>query len=154
VGLSSIIHNASGVDAALRATKIQGVSVLTSGPLVPDPAELLGLAKMKALIQELAQKADIVIFDAPPILAVADTAVLAPLVDGVLLVAAQNQATRKRIQSALQQLDRVGAKVLGLIFNKAKAGDEDYYYYQPHHYSVPDIAGNVSPIVRSPKGRL
>jgi len=129
VGLSSIIHNSSGVDTALQATKIQGVSVLNSGPLVPNPAELLDLAKMKALIQELAQKADIVLFDAPPILAVADTAVLAPLVDGVLLIAARDRATRTSVQRALQQLDKAGASVLGMVFNKAELGDEDYYHY-------------------------
>jgi len=126
MGLSSIIHNSSGVDTVLQATKIQGVSVLTSGPLAPDPAELLGSSKMKDLVQELAQESDIVLFDAPPLLAVADTAVLATMVDGVLLVAARDQATGKRVQRTLQQLGRIGARVLGIVFNKAKAGDGDY----------------------------
>lgn len=62
-------------------------------------------------------------------MAVADTAVLAPLVDGVLLVAARHQSTRKGVQKALQQLDMVGAKPLGLVFNKAKAGDGVYHYH-------------------------
>jgi len=162
VGLSSIIHNSSSVDTALQATKLQGVSVLTSGPLAPDPAGLLGaskmkalvqelaqesdiVSKMKALVQELAQESDIVLFDTPPLLAVADTAVLAPLVDGVLLVAARDQATGKRVQRVLQQLDRVGARVLGIIFNKAHAGDGDYYHY--YHYSWRDIAENVKSIL-------
>lgn len=155
MGLSSIIHDSIGPDKALQATKIQGVSVLTGGPLAPNPAKLLDLSKMKALVQKLAEEADIVLFDTPPILAVADTAILAPLVDGVLLVAARDQATRKHIQSTLQQLDRVGARVLGLIFNKAKAGDGDYYqYYHSNHYSGRDIAGDVKSIVRSLKGLL
>jgi len=150
VGLSNIIQDSGRVDTALQATKIQGVRVLTSGPFPPDPAGLLGSSKMKALIQELAQEADIVLFDAPPILAVAETAVLAPMVDGVLLVAARDQTTGKRIQRALKQLEKVGARALGIVFNKAKAGDGDYYYY---YYPSREMAANARSVTRSLKER-
>ncbi|MFQ5814047.1 MAG: polysaccharide biosynthesis tyrosine autokinase [Anaerolineae bacterium] len=131
LGLSNIILAPSEVSAVLQETKIQGVSVLTSGPLPPNPAELLGSSKMRKLIKELAEEANMVLLDSPPILAVADATVLTPMVDGVLLVAARDQATGRRVQRALQQMDRVGVRTLGLVFNKAKPGDGDYYcpYY-------------------------
>lgn len=138
VGLSNIILDSSGIDTVLQATEIQGVRVLTSGQWLGNPAELLGSSRMRSLVQELVQEADIVLFDAPPVLAVADTTVLARLMDGVLLVAARDQTTRKRLQKALQQLEKVGGQALGIVFNKAKAGDGDYYY----HYSSRDLSGN------------
>jgi len=128
LGVSNVILDLSGMDRALQDTKIQGVRVLPSGPVPPNPAELLGLSKMEELIKRLAEDTDIVLLDSPPMLAIADTAVLAPMVDGVLLVAARHQATGKCIQKALRQLDMVGAKALGLVLNKAKASDGAYYY--------------------------
>lgn len=127
VGLSNVISDLSRADAALRDTRIQGVRALPSGPLPPYPAELLGLSKMQEVIEELAKEADMVLLDSPPILAVADAAILAPMVDGVLLVAARGQVTEKRVQRTLQQLHRLGARTLGIVFNKGKADDRDYY---------------------------
>lgn len=119
LGLSNVLLGQSGIDEALQETKIEGVRVLTSGPVPPDPAELLGLSKTQKLINELAKEADVVLLDAPPLLAIADAAVLAPLVDGVLLVTAQDQTSRTSVQRALQHLGRIRAETLGVVFNKA-----------------------------------
>lgn len=126
LGLSDIILDRSRVDTALQETKIEGLRVLASGPLPPNPAELLGSPKMQELIWELAIEADMVLLDSPPILRVADAAVLAPIVDGVLLVAAGDQVTGARIQRALEEMDKAGAKALGLVSSKAKAPDGDF----------------------------
>ena len=149
LGLSNVDLDLNRGDTALQETKIQGVRVLTSGPLPPDPAELLGSPETQRLIWQLATEADVVLLDSPPILPVADATVLAPILDGVLLVAARDQATGRRIQRALQEMDRVGAKTLGLVFNKAKAGDGDYYY---PYYS--DVTEGEESKMRSFLGRL
>jgi non-specific protein-tyrosine kinase len=127
-GLSNLIVHLGECVMAAQETSIPGLRVLTSGPLPPNPAELFSQARMGELLAELAKDADIVLLDSPPILGVADTMVLAPIVEAVLLVAARDQTTGRRIQAALQQMAQVGAKVLGLVFNKAKAGDTDRYY--------------------------
>lgn len=127
LGLSNVILDLSRVYTALQETKIPGLRVLTSGPLPPNPAELLSSPKMQELVWELAIVADMVLLDTPPILDGADAAALAPIVDGVLLVAARDQATGTHIQRALQEMDKVGAKVLGLVFDKAKTRDGEYY---------------------------
>jgi len=139
LGLSDVILDRSRVDTALQETEIQGLRVLTSGPLPPNPAELLGSAKMQGLIWELAIEADMVLLGSAPVLDAADAAVLAPIVDGVLLVAAQDQATEESIQRALQEMDKVGAKALGLVLDKAKAGDRDDHPHQSY------VTGSAKP---------
>lgn len=144
LGLSNVIPHPNRVYTALQETKIQGLRVLTSGPLPPNPAELLGSPKMQELVWELAIVADMVLLDSPPALAAADAAVLGPIVDGVLLVAAGDQAAGRRVQRALKEMDRVGAKVLGLVLDKARARDGDYYprhrYVTASAKSVPELA--------------
>ena len=121
-GLSNVVLDMNRVDTALQETKIPGLRVLPSGgPFPPNSGELLDFLNMQKLIKKLAEETDMVLLDSPPILAVADAAMLAPMVDGVLVIAAQDQATAKGIRRALQQLDKVGARVLGIVFNKAKA---------------------------------
>ena len=148
LGLSDVLLDLGRLDAALQATMMGGVRVLTSGPLPPNPAELLGLPKMHKLIERLAKEADVVLLDSPAILAAADAVVLAPMVDGVLLVAAQDQATERGIQRALQQLDRVKGRTLGIVFNKA---DGDGYDHYPHYR---DVTGGPRTALRSFLGRL
>ena len=142
LGLSSVLLDLSRLDAALQATIMGGVRVLTSGPLPPNPAELLGLPKMHKLIEKLANEADVVLVDSPSILGVADAVVLARMVDGVLLVAAQDQATERGIQRALQQLDRVKGRTLGIVFNKSTGDGYDHY---PHYK---DVAGSARSRIR------
>ena len=127
LGLSSIILKQTAVDAALQETGITRVRALTSGPPPANAAQLLGSPKMHELIQALAQKADVVLLDSPPISLFADAAALATVVDGVLFVVAQDQATGRGVQQALQQMDHVRARALGIVFNKASARKGNYY---------------------------
>lgn len=143
LGVSNIIDDHSGVETALQETKIQGLKVLTSGPVPPNPARLLGSPKMQELVWELAIEADMVLLNTPPISHAADVAALAPIVDGVLLIADRDQAAGKPIQRALQEMDKVGAKVLGLLVDGAKAPDGVYYpryrYLTSGPKSVPEF---------------
>jgi capsular exopolysaccharide synthesis family protein len=129
MGLSNAILVPTSTHATLQQTKVQGLRVLTSGPLVRYPAELLGTSNMEKVVQDLAAKADVVIFDSPPLASAADAVALASLTDAVLVVAARSETTDKRVQSALRQLDKVGAKVLGTVFNKDKLNGFRYYRY-------------------------
>jgi len=129
VGLSNVLLEGGSISTALRDTKVPGVRVLTSGPLPHYPAELLGSVGMQQVVRALSNSADVVLFDSPPMLAVADAVSFAPWVEAVLLVAARGEATDEQLQGVLQQLDRVGARVLGIILNKARLGAESYGYY-------------------------
>lgn len=136
------LNNLEGLSLALvqeqdslkyvRITEVPGLVVLTAGPIPPNPAELLGSQRMKHLIADFSKKFDVVIFDTPPVIAVADAAILAQEVDGVILVLAAGEVNREYARRAKEQLDKVGARILGSILNKVDMKSNDYYYY--YHY--------------------
>jgi non-specific protein-tyrosine kinase len=128
IGLSSILKQEATLDEAVQDSKIAGVQALTSGPLPPHPAELLGSPQMTALLEQLAQQFDMVVLDTPSLLAVTDAAVLAPTVDGVVLVVGRAQAQREAVRAARQQLANVKARSIGVVVNRAEQ-DGSYYYY-------------------------
>jgi polysaccharide biosynthesis transport protein len=115
----------------LQDTEIDNLSVLTSGPIPPNPSELLGSHRMTALVQTLSELAEIVIFDSPPVLAVTDAAVLARQVDGVLLVADAGHTKEHALAAAVNELQKTGGNVLGVALNRldARRGYNYYYYY-------------------------
>lgn len=132
VGLTNVMLGSTELQAALLPTAMPGLSVLPTGPIPPNPAEMLGAPRMGELLDKLNQQADMVIIDTPPILAVTDAAVLSPLVDGVILVAAAGQVNREMAQRAKSQLDAVKARVLGVVLNGIEdeaSGYYSYYYY-------------------------
>lgn len=104
----------------VQATGVPGLSLLPSGPLPPRPADLLGSRRMGALIERLRREAEIVLFDTPPVVAVTDAAVLAPRVDGVLLVLHAGHTRRDRAREARQTLEKVKANIVGVVLNGAK----------------------------------
>jgi len=127
-GLSNAIFDRGRFSFGLRETKVPGVSVLPSGPLPPNPAELLGFPKTRELISQLTAEADVILFDSPPLQNFADASVLAPLVDGVVLVVARGRVSGHQIQKAVAQLVKVGAKQLGFVFNRAESSEDSYRY--------------------------
>jgi Mrp family chromosome partitioning ATPase len=104
---------------AVADRRVAGVPVLTSGPIPANPAALLGSSRMVDLLQRLSQRYDLVLLDASSLLEVADALVLAPLVDGVLLVIGSGQVREEAVQSACQQLMAVNARSVRLIVNRA-----------------------------------
>jgi capsular exopolysaccharide synthesis family protein len=135
-GLTSALIGQAGLDTALRPTAVPGLSVMTSGPIPPNPAELLGSGRMAKLIQELSERFEMVLVDTPPVLAVTDAAVLAPKVDGVLMVARAGQVARQQVARAKEALEAVKANVLGVVLDgvepQGREGYYYYYYYQSH----------------------
>jgi capsular exopolysaccharide synthesis family protein len=126
----ALLENKPNLDSYLQATEIENLQVLTSGPLPPNPSELLGSRRMEGLIEQLKAKADVVLFDSPPILAVTDAAVLANRMDGVLLVVNAGRLRRGVAQRAREDLIKVGAHLIGAVLNKVSPKrTEGYYYY-------------------------
>lgn len=127
-GLTSVILNQGDGELPLHATSVPGLSLLTSGPLPPRPADLLGSRRMEVLIERLRSEADMVLFDTPPVIAVTDAAVLATRLDGVLLVLQAGKTRRDRAREARRQLEKVKANIIGVVLNNARM-EASYGYY-------------------------
>ncbi len=112
-GLTSAL--ADGSAPALAATAVEGLSLLPTGPLPPNPADILSSRRMEALIANLKAHADIVLFDAPPLIVVTDAALLASKLDGVLLVVSAGQTKRDHAQRAKDLLEKIGVRVVGAV---------------------------------------
>jgi capsular exopolysaccharide synthesis family protein len=116
------------LDRVLHKTDEPHLRVLTSGALPPNPAELVGTTRMRSTLARLAEHADVVIIDTPP-LAVTDPAVLAAAADGTLLVVRAGRIRRPMVKARRAALERVGARVLGVVLNGVAERGEDYGYY-------------------------
>jgi capsular exopolysaccharide synthesis family protein len=130
VGLTTMVMDDEAMsDPPLRETAVPGLWLLPSGPLPPNPSELLGSRRMEEIIDVLSQRADIVLFDAPPIIAVTDAAVLSSKVDGVLLVINAGGTKRDHAQSAKALLEKVNAHLVGAVLNNVKIDTSLHRYY-------------------------
>ncbi len=119
-GLTSLFIDAKGpIEPALKDVNVPNLQVLTSGPLPPNPAEVLGSQRMLEIIEALKQRADIVLFDAPPVIAVTDAAVLGRRVDGMVLVVNAGQTRREHAKRAKEQLEKLNIRIVGAVLNGA-----------------------------------
>ncbi len=119
-GVTSALLEQSEGPLPIQETGVAGLRLLASGPLPPRPADLLGSRRMGALIERLRGEADMVLFDTPPVVAVTDAAVLAPRVDGVLLVLQAGHTRRDRAREARQMLEKVKANIIGVVLNGSR----------------------------------
>ena len=113
----------------LRDTQVDGLQVLTSGALPVDPVQLISSPRLEQLLVELTHRADIVIVDSPPILGVADAAIMAAVSDGVLLVLRANQTSRQAAQHTIEALHRAKSRLVGAVLNGVPATSNSYYRY-------------------------
>jgi capsular exopolysaccharide synthesis family protein len=128
-GLTSLLLDDAERQQCIIETDIPNLCVLPSGPLPPNPSELLGSQRMAQLIREFQAFADVVLFDVPSVLACADAMVLASQVDGVVLVIDGRSTRREAAIQALEMLHNVEAKVLGGVLNRVRVKSSEYYYY-------------------------
>jgi non-specific protein-tyrosine kinase len=156
VGLTNSLLAGENVslDGYLQATEIGSLSVLTSGPIPPNPSELLGSHRMERLVDTLAQAADIVLFDSPPILAVTDAVVMARHVDGVLLVVDAGHTREHALAQAVGELQKTGVNLLGVALNRLDTRRGGYYYYYYYYSDDQDGRRRRSPAGRNLKLRL
>jgi capsular exopolysaccharide synthesis family protein len=129
MGLSTVLSGETTLDEAVQQSKIPWLFVLTSGTLPSEPALALGSPRMATVIEQLTQQFDWLYLDTPSLLAVTDAALLAPLVDGVVLVVGYAQARVEAVQVAYQQLTDVGAHSIGIVVNRADQDGGLQYYY-------------------------
>ena len=119
-GLTTALLAQADAPLPLQASGVAGLRVLTSGPLPPRPADLLGSRRMGLLVERLRAEADLVLFDTSPVGMVADAVALAPRVDGVLLVLLAGHTRRDRAREARRLLEQVQANLVGVVLNGAK----------------------------------
>jgi capsular exopolysaccharide synthesis family protein len=130
VGLTDCLISQARPSEFYQSTSVENLCVLTSGALPPNPATLLGSQRMRMLMQQLESESEVLIFDGPPCLPVADAAILASLVNGVLLVVDINRTSRKEAQRAKGIVSKVGAQILGVAVNRVALQHDYYYYYE------------------------
>jgi tyrosine-protein kinase len=129
-GISNLLDGPGQGNLLWPIESIPGLTVVLAGPVAPDSSEILGAQQMYRLIQEFKAMADVVIFDSPPLL-YSDALVLAPQVDGVLLVVNSGTSGRENTINAVESLQLVGANMIGSVLNRVKAGPA-YSYYPAH----------------------
>jgi len=132
-GMTNYLVGQSSLDDVISETEVENLSMVPSGPIPPNPAELLGSAKMKEFIAQAKKNFDAVVFDSPPLVAVTDAAVLAAQSDGAIQVIWAGHTSRKVIEFGKEKVESIGAKVIGVILNNMKVTRSGYYYPQYYH---------------------
>jgi len=134
-GLSSFLAGTATFDEVLKQTSIPNLFFLPSGPRPPNPTELLTSAKSRSLLEEAKTRFDRIIIDSTPILTVADTAILANIVDGVIDIVRASYQNIDLILRGRQRLTEVKARIIGVILNNVNVKKEDSYYYYHYYYA-------------------
>ncbi len=123
----------------MQETAVNGLSLLPHGVLPPHPVELLGSRKMQEILGVLRERFDFVLVDSPPAIVVSDAAVLSTLCDGVLLVLRGQKTTTAVARRAMERLNAVGARTLGVVLNGIDIHSPDYadyHYYYSSYYAT------------------
>lgn len=128
VGLTNLLLDEAEILQVAQPSGMPGLDVIPSGPLPPNPAELLGSDRAKRVFEQLAEMYDVVIADSAPILPVADAAVMARWMDGVVLVVRADQTKASDVVDAMSELGRANARVLGFVLNGSDDARREYYY--------------------------
>jgi len=148
-GLSSLLSSEITADELLSVVNRYGESniyLLASGPIPPNPAELLGSEQMRNLIARASADFKYVIIDSPPVASFTDGVLISAIVDGVLLVVQGGKTSRQVVKRTRQMLQEIGAKVIGVVLNKVDLRSQDYYYYHQDYknYYYGESNGNES----------
>jgi capsular exopolysaccharide synthesis family protein len=151
-GLSSILSSEvseAEMLAMVSTDEVTGLRVLTSGPIPPNPAELLGSDQMRRLMATLQTQFTHVVVDSPPVSSFTDGVLISSMVDGVLLVVHGGKSSRHVVRRSRQLLHDVGAKIFGVVLNNVALQSHDYYYYQ-RYYGARDYKSDGDDDIPSP----
>jgi capsular exopolysaccharide synthesis family protein len=134
IGVTSVLVGDTSLEQAIQDTAVPGLSLLPCGPLPPNPSELLHSSRFTRLVQESRELFDLVVFDSPPVGAVTDAAIIAPQLDGVIVVMRAGTTTRESLRGAIRKLLDVGSFLVGGVLNDVdlssrNSGYEYYYHY-------------------------
>ena len=134
-GLTSVLLQKVEAENAMHNGLVENLHVMTSGPIPPNPAEILGSERTQQMLQQLLDEYDYVFIDSPPILAVTDAAILSTIVDGVVLVVNYAVTRNELAREAVEQFKKANARVLGVVLNQVQMESSDYKYYYYYYHS-------------------
>ena len=133
VGLSTYLIGKCSLAEALKMSSIQNIWLLPSGPIPPNPSEILNSERMKTMLEELKNEFDIIILDSPPLLAAIDSVVLSLLVDAVVLVIKAGKTTNANYLRAHAEIQKAKANIIGVVLNGLRLSQGKYYYKDYYH---------------------
>ncbi|MBJ6360267.1 CpsD/CapB family tyrosine-protein kinase [Paenibacillus sp. GCM10012307] len=128
VGLSSILSNQFNVQDVISDTTVDNLSIISAGPIPPNPSEMLGSQKLKVLVAEMREYFDMILFDTPPIMAVTDSLILSALCDGVVLVVQAGKVKKDLVKKTKASLQHVNAPILGTVLNNVAGSSGKIYH--------------------------
>lgn len=129
LGLSNLLTRQESVENVLKPSEVENLQIITSGPIPPNPAELIGSKTMEKVMEEMKGLFDVIIFDAPPVLSVADAQILSNKCDGTVLVLNAGETEKDGIVKAKDALASSQANIIGVVLNNFQL-QKDHYYYQ------------------------
>ena len=140
-GLTTALVEDLPFEKVAQPTRVPGLSLVPSGPLPPNPAELVGSRRMHELIEGASSAFDLVICDSPPVIAVSDGVALAAQCDGVILIVRVGKVSHEVLRRAAEQIEAVKGKILGVVLNSVNLKSDGYYYTYYRYYQAYD-SGN------------
>ncbi len=149
-GVTSALLDRSVQDAIVFETEVPNLWLAPTGPIPPNPAELLHSDAFRGVLNRLQERFDRVIIDSPPIIAVTDAAVLSTLVDGVVVVVRASKTTKELVRRALKSLRDVGSQLVGVVLNAADVEDDSYSAYKYYSYRGEGYSSKAPPGPPSP----
>jgi capsular exopolysaccharide synthesis family protein len=144
VGLTSLLNDECEIEEALKATEIDNLLLLPSGPLPLNPSELLASPKMKALHEQLKPHTDFILVDTPSAIAFSDGVVLSSFLDAALMVVRANDVPRGSEQQVKSMLNKAKANIIGVVLNGMDPERVDSVHYHYHYYPVSTVRGAIN----------
>lgn len=129
LGIVNVIMNMEMISEVIHHDVTEGLDIITSGVIPPNPSELLGSKKFQRFLDEMKDQYDTIILDSPPLLAVTDAQVLTTLSDGTVVVAQHGVTKKDEIMQAKSLLEKVKGNILGVVLSQIPEEDNGYYYY-------------------------
>ena len=152
-GLTTLVRGGDAkIESTVQATDQENLFVLSTGPLPPNPAEVLASQRMRAVVRALAEKYDLLLFDSPPLDVFADAAVLSAFMDGTVLVVDASKNRRKIVHQAREALAKANATVLGAVLNRLPEPTYSHYYENYGDYNRRTRRSSDRPVPGRPEG--
>lgn len=134
-GLSDLLAGTKSIEEVLQPTGVDNLQAICSGPIPPNPAELIGSVRFEEIMTELEERCDLVLLDTPPCIPVTDPLIMAARADGVVLVLNAGNTRKNAVRHVCTLLERARARTVGVVFNCVQANKGGYYYYTYYQYS-------------------
>jgi capsular exopolysaccharide synthesis family protein len=146
VGLTTVLVGRIELEDAIQEHAVPNLSVLTSGAIPPNPSELLQSQSMKDVLSHLRKEYDVIVIDAPPLLPVTDAALIAAQSDGALVVVRHSKTTKDQLRHAVERLEAVDARALGVVLNMVpqRRASDSYYGYGYGYGYAPEVGRRSS----------